>query len=137
MTGNKSAKAEFRITSWDEKPYLEFEGEGKLTQAVTTMNYTGDLVGEGKNTWLMCYGAKDIPVYYTGLERFSGTVAGRSGTFVMQSKGIFADGVANSTWFVVPNSGTDELAGLSGEGRTTAVGGEESVPVTFDYQFEE
>lgn len=136
MSSDENAKAEFRIASWDENPYAEFDGGGKLTKAVTTQNYTGDLVGESTTTMLMCYGAADVPVYYTGLERFSGTVAGKSGTFVTQAKGIYADGVANTTWFVVPGSGTDELAGLSGEGRTTAVGGEESVPITFDYHFE-
>jgi hypothetical protein len=136
MGSAQNAKAEFRIKSWDESPYAEFDGGGKLTKADTAQTYTGDLVGESTTTMLMCYGAADAPVYYTGLERFSGTVGGKSGTFVTQAKGIYADGVANSTWFVVPCSGTDELAGLSGEGRTTAVGGEESVPVVFDYHFE-
>ncbi|HEY0805918.1 MAG TPA: DUF3224 domain-containing protein [Pseudonocardiaceae bacterium] len=131
-----TAKAEFRITSWEEQAYAEFDGGRKLTRAVTTQDYTGDLAGTGATTMLMYYGAADAPVYYTGIEHFTGTLAGRTGTFVMQAKGTFAGGVANTTWFVVPGSGTDELAGLGGEGMTTAVGGEESMPITFDYHFE-
>jgi hypothetical protein len=131
-----TAKAEFRITSWQEQAYAEFDGARKLTRAVTTQDYTGDLAGTGANTMLMYYGAADAPVYYTGIEHFTGMLAGRTGTFVMQAKGTFAGGVANTTWFVVPGSGTGELAGLGGEGTTTAVGGEESMPVTFDYHFE-
>ena len=137
MTSEKSVQAEFRIASWDEKPYAEFDDKRKLTQAITTQNYTGDLVGEGRSNMVMCYGdSADVPVYYTGLEHFDGTVDGRSGTFVMQANGVFADGIAASTWFVVPGSGTGELAGLRGEGATRAVSGEAAIPVTFEYHFE-
>ncbi|HEX9335227.1 MAG TPA: DUF3224 domain-containing protein [Pseudonocardiaceae bacterium] len=131
-----NGKAEFRIASWDENAYAEFADARKLTRANITQTYTGDLVGEGTATLLMSYGAADAPVYYTGLEHFSGTLDGKSGTFVAQQKGAYAAGVANTTWFVVPGSGTGELAGLRGEGRTEAVGGEESVPVTFEYHVE-
>lgn len=131
-----SAKAEFRITSWNEDAYAELDGPAKLTQALTTADYTGDLAGEGRTNMVMCYGAPDVPVYYTGLEHFTGTLAGKSGSFVVQAKGTFADGVADTTWFVVPGSGTGELAGLRGEGAAKAVGGEATVPVTFEYHFE-
>ena len=127
----------FRITSWDENPYAEFEGAGRLTVAITTQNYSGDLAGTGSSRMLMYYGAESAPVHYTGLEHFSGTVHGRSGTFVMQAKGTFAAGVADTTWSVVPGSGTGSLAGLSGAGSAKAVGGESSVPVTFDCHFAE
>ena len=137
MTSEKSVQAEFRIASWDERPYAEFEDKRKLAQAITTQTYAGDLVGEGRSNMLMCYGdSADVPVYYTSLERFDGTVDGRAGTFVMQANGVFADGVAASTWFVVPGSGTGELAGLRGEGAARAVSGEATIPVTFEYHFE-
>lgn len=137
MTSDKSVRAEFRIASWDEHPYAEFDDKRKLTQAITTQNYTGELAGEGRSNMVMCYGdAADVPVYYTGLEHFSGTVDGRSGTFVMQANGVFADGIAASTWFVVPGSGTGDLAGLRGDGTARAVHGEEAIPVTFEYHFE-
>lgn len=130
------AKAEFRITSWDEQAYAEFAAPEKLTRATVTQTYTGDLTGESRIDWLMYYGPGDDPVHYVGLERFTATVDGRSGTFVAQSKGTFADGVAATTWFVVPGSGTGELAGLRGEGdcRATHDG---ALTVEFDHHFEE
>ncbi|HEX4702730.1 MAG TPA: DUF3224 domain-containing protein [Pseudonocardiaceae bacterium] len=136
MTTKTTAKATFQIASWDENPYAEFEGVGKLTRAVVTQTYAGDLVGEGAATTLMYYGAPDVPVYYTGLERFSGTVSGKTGTFVLQAKGVFADGAANTTSFVVPGSGTGELTGLRGDLVYEAVQGESGVSVAFDYYFE-
>jgi hypothetical protein len=133
MTTN--AKAEFRITSWDEQPYAEFAGTEKMTRTVTAQDYTGDLAGHSRGDSLMYYGPGPDPVRYVGLERFTVTVGGRSGTFVAQSHGTYADGVAETTWFVVPGSGTGELAGLRGEGGYRAGHGESAVQVTFEYDF--
>jgi hypothetical protein len=136
MTTKTSTKATIQIASWDEDSYSVFEGVGKLTRALVTQTYAGDLVGDGAATLLMYYSAPDVPVYYTGLEHFSGTVAGKSGTFVMQAKGIFADGVASTTSFVVPGSGTDELTGLRGDLGYAATQGDAGITVVFDYYFE-
>jgi hypothetical protein len=46
---------------------------------------------------------------FVGLDRVSGTVAGKSGTFVLQHAGSFSEGKARSSWSVVPGSGTDDL----------------------------
>lgn len=131
------AKAEFRITSWDEQPYAEFAGTEKCTRTVTTQTYSGDLTGESSGDSLMYYGPGDDPVHYVGLERFTATLGGRSGTFVVRATGTYAKGVAETSWLVVPGSGTGELAGLRGEGGYRAVGGELSVAATLDYRFTE
>jgi hypothetical protein len=131
------AKAEFRIKSWDEKPYAEFAGQEKLTRAITAQTYTGELAGESRGDSLMYYGPADGPVHYVGLEHFTATVDGRAGTFAVQSVGTYVDGVAETTWVVVPGSGTGELAGLRGKGGYRAVGGEEAVKVELSYSFDE
>jgi hypothetical protein len=136
MTAEKSAKAQFRIASWDENPYAEFESVGKLTRAVTAQTYSGDLAGESRGDSLMYYGRPDSPVYYTGLERFTGTLDGKTGSFVLQAKGTFTDGLAETAWFVVPGSGTEELAGLRGEGGYRAAHGESAMTANLDYHFE-
>lgn len=130
------ARAEFQIKSWDEQADAEFAGTEKLTRTVTAQTYTGDLTGESRGDSLMYYGPGDEPVHYVGFEHFTATVGGRSGTFVVRSKGTYSDGVADTTWFVVPGSGTGELAGLRGEGGYRATGGQPAVTVTFDYHFE-
>lgn len=131
------ATAEFEIKSWDEQPYAEFAGTEKLTRATVVTAYTGDLTGESRVDWLMYYGPGDDPVHYAGLERFTVTLAGRTGTFVAQSRGTFAGGVPETSWFVVPGSATGELAGLSGEGSYRAKGGEATVPIMFEYSLPE
>lgn len=136
MTTKTTATADFQITNWDEQPYAEFDGPEKLTRAIVTQTYTGDLTGESRADSLMYYGPTDAPVSYVGLERFTCTVGGRTGTFVAQSHGTYADGVASTTWFVVPGSGTGELTGLRGDGGYDAKGGEPAVRVRFDYYFE-
>jgi hypothetical protein len=39
----KSAKAQFAITTWDEKPYSEGADLPKLTRAAVTKTFTGDI----------------------------------------------------------------------------------------------
>lgn len=130
------SSAEFTITNWDEQAFAEFEGPEKLTRAITSQTYTGDLTGESRGDSLMYYGPTDAPVSYVGLERFTCTIGGRTGTFVAQSQGTYADGVASTTWAVIPGSGTGELVGIRGDGGYEAKGGEPAVTVTFDYHFE-
>jgi hypothetical protein len=51
---------------------------------------------------------------YVALERVSGTLHERSGTFVLQHNGTMTRGVPQLTIAVVPDSGTGELLGLAG-----------------------
>ena len=51
---------------------------------------------------------------YVAIERVTGTLAGRSGAFVLQHSATMNRGVPSLSITVVPDSGTGELAGLSG-----------------------
>lgn len=135
MSEPTTATAAFQIASWEENAYQELAGTEKLTRTVVRQTYTGDFTGESRSDSLMYYPTNDQPVHYVGLERLSGTLAGRTGNFVVQAHGAYADGVAETNWFVVPGSGSDELAGLRGEGGYRAKSGESAVQVTFAYHF--
>ena len=50
------------------------------------------------------------------MQRFTGKLSGRHGTFVLQGKETVENGKIKATWFVVPGSGTGNLSGLRGEG---------------------
>jgi hypothetical protein len=50
------------------------------------------------------------------MQRFSGELGGRQGTFVLQGTETVENGKIKATWFVVPGSGTGALSGLRGEG---------------------
>ena len=51
---------------------------------------------------------------YVALELFNGTLAGRRGSFMLQHAGTMRRGEPSLTVAVVPDSGTEQLVGLSG-----------------------
>ena len=57
--GNNTAKGQFEVTDWDEKPYAQIGEGGKLTKASVKGKLSGDIVGEALTEWLMCYASKD------------------------------------------------------------------------------
>jgi hypothetical protein len=126
------AHSRFAITNWDEKPYSEGPGLPKLTRAAVTKTLSGDIAGEGHVEYLMMYGS-DGSATFVGLERVVGQVAGKAGSFVLQRTGVFENGVAKESYFVVPGSGTGELRDLRGEG-TSAVGHGTEHPLTLNYE---
>ena len=128
----KNAHARFAIKSWDEKPYSEGEDRPKLTRANVAKTYAGDLEGEGHVEYLMMY-RSDGSATFVGLERIVGQVAGKTGSFVLQRTGVFENGMAKESYFVVPGSGTGDLRGLRGEG-TSAVGHGIEHPLALNYE---
>src|SRR2546423_2764899 len=130
----KQARATFGLKSWDEKTYNEVDEGPKLTRATVTKSYQGDIDGEGKVEYLMMYRTAGS-ASFMGLERVTGSVGGRSGSFVLQHSGTFEGGVAKVILSVVPGSGTGDLRGMKGEGEF-AVGHQQPYNMTLDYGFE-
>jgi hypothetical protein len=129
-----TARARFAIKNWDEKPYSEGGDLPKLTRASVAKTFTGDVEGEGHVEYLMMYRA-DGTATFVGLERVTGRIANKSGTFVLQRIGVFEDGQAKEFFSVVSGSGTGELRGLSGEGKTSVGHGMEH-PFELSYDFD-
>jgi hypothetical protein len=128
----QSAHARFAIRQWDEQPYSEGQDQPRLTRASVAKAFTGDIEGEGRVEYLMMYRG-DGSAAFVGLERVSGRLGTRSGTFVLQRTGVFEGGEARESYSVVPGSGTGQLRGLRGEGRS-AVGHGTEHPFTLDYE---
>jgi hypothetical protein len=74
----------------------------------------GDIEGTSKGEMLTAMTAVKGSAGYVAIERVTGTLAGRRGTFVLQHTGTMDRGEQKLSITVVPDSGTDELAGLSG-----------------------
>lgn len=127
-----SANARFAITSWDERPCGTGEDPPKLTRATVAKSYSGDIEGEGQVEYLMMYRA-DGSATFVGLERIVGRIGGRAGSFVLQRTGVFESGKANETYSVVDGSGTGELGGLRGGGRSSVGHGMEH-PFSLEYE---
>lgn len=128
-----TANARFAIKSWDEKPYSENPGEPKLTRASVTKTYTGEIEGQAHVEYLMMYRANGSAAF-VGFERVVGQLAGKSGSFVIQYTGTYESGLATSSYFVIPGSGTGELQGLIGDGSSSVGHGMEH-PFVLSYEF--
>ncbi|GLZ34693.1 hypothetical protein Lesp02_68800 [Lentzea sp. NBRC 105346] len=98
--------------TWDGRPYTEVSG-AKLTMAVVTFKYTGDIEGTGTCRYLMSYDS-DTSCETVGLEEITGRIGSRSGTFVLRHVGAYRDGKVTGSFEVVGASG--ELAGMRGAG---------------------
>jgi hypothetical protein len=105
----------FQITDWDETPYSENDDGSKQSHAKIAQNYNGDIKGASELQYLMSY-QPDGSAVFVGFETVSGSINGKSGSFVIQHTGTFESGVASSSFSIVPKSGRGELAGISGTG---------------------
>jgi hypothetical protein len=52
-----------------------------------------------------------------GLVRFDGKLNGKPGSFVMEDRGVFKSGTANSVLKIISHSGRGELKGISVSGK--------------------
>jgi len=125
---------EWQEDTWDGKPAADVPAP-KTTVARDSATMAGEIEGAVAERWLMSYAA-DGTARFVGLTHVTGTVAGRTGTFVLQHAGRFdADGL-HSDFTVVPDSGTGELSGISGAGTITYTGPEEGpTRYTFEPRF--
>lgn len=93
--------------------------------------YHGDLQGTAQGEFLAAMTPVEGSAGYVAIERVTGTLAGRSGTFMLQHSGTMARGAQSLSITVVPDSGTDGLAGLTGTMRIIIEGGKHAYE--FDY----
>jgi Protein of unknown function (DUF3224) len=122
----------FKYTSWDENAYEELSNGRRLTRASVAQALSGDIEGEGSAEWLMCY-RPDKTATFVGLQRLTGRVGDRDGSFVVESHGTFDGELARGRWTIVPGSGTDELRDIQGEGTWEAPHGPEA---TFELDYD-
>ena len=76
--------------------------------------FSGDLVASSVGQMLTGMSAVKGSAGYVAIERVTGTLAGRTGSFILQHTGVMNRGVPSLAVTVVPDSGTVELTGISG-----------------------
>jgi len=76
--------------------------------------FEGDLMATGKGEMLTALTPIKGSAGYVAIERVTGTLQGRSGSFVFQHSGTMDQGAQRLSITVVPGSGTGALAGISG-----------------------
>ena len=98
--------------------------------------FHGDLEGSSKGEMLSAMTNVKGSAGYVAIERVTGTLKGRKGSFVLQHSATMNRGTPHLHIVVVPDSGTDELTGLAGKMTIDiAPGGEHSYD--FEYAFAE
>lgn len=85
--------------------------------------FEGDLVAVGVGEMLTALTPVKGSAGYVAVERVTGTLHGRAGSFVFQHSGTMNQGAQQLSIAVVPGSGTGELAGIAGTFKLTIVDG--------------
>jgi hypothetical protein len=128
---SERAIASFEITTWDEQAYDERDGI-KLSRARVVKAFRGEIEGESTAELLLVL-AGEGSAAYMGVERVSGKVNGREGSFVYTHAATAAGGTQAADWPVVAGSGTGELAGIGGRLRIDVLP-EGGHVLTLDYE---
>jgi hypothetical protein len=128
------ANAVITVHKYEPAAYDEPAEGPALTRIHVEESFTGDISGGGVVEFLQAAGP-DGSASFVGIERVSGTLGSREGTFLLQDAGTVLDNIVSGHWFVIPGSGTGGLSGLRGEGGFRASLGE-GAQVHLDYWFE-
>jgi hypothetical protein len=108
MPTHAAGPFDVKMTPQDEK-----SPEG-LNRILLDKQYHGDLEGAAQGQMLTNGVSATGSGVYVAMEKFTGSLKGRRGTFFLHHIGVMTRGTPQLTVTVVPDSGTGELAGLSG-----------------------
>jgi hypothetical protein len=130
MTQHAAGTFEVKLTP---QP-AEKEGDATLGRMTIDKQFHGDLEGTSKGQMLTAGTEVKDSAGYVAIERVTGTLRGRKGSFVLQHSGTMTRGTPQLSVTVVPDSGTGELTGISGKLDIQIAAGKHSY--TFDYSLE-
>ena len=116
----------------DPQPPDEKGGGAAIGRMFLDKQFHGDLEATSKGTMLAAgTGAKSSSGGYVALEIVTGSLKGRTGTFVLQHSATMNRGVPQLSITVVPDSGTGRLTGLGGKMNINIIDGKHS----YDFEY--
>lgn len=95
--------------------YAQGENGVKLGRMSIQKTWNGELKAKSKGEMVSAMTPVKGSAGYVAIEQVTGTLAGKKGSFVLQHYGIMDKGKDRLILEVVPDSGTDELQGLTGK----------------------
>ncbi len=110
VTNHVSGPFDVIVTRQDDK-----SDDPNLARFMLDKQYRGDLQGTGKGQMLTAGTAVKGSGAYVAIEKFTGTLNGHAGSFVLQHSGTMTQNSPQLTITIVPDSGTDELKGIKGK----------------------
>ncbi len=129
----KRASGTFEVKVSPQAP--DDKSEASIGRMLLDKQLHGDLEGTSKGQMLAHSTATQGSAGYVAIEQVTGTLQGRTGTFVLQHSGSMDRGKPQLTITVVPDSGTGQLAGLAGKMDIQIEGGKHSY--VFEYTLPE
>jgi hypothetical protein len=117
-------------------PQTDDKGDPALGRMTIDKQLHGDLEGSSKGQMLTGMTEVKGSAGYVAIERVTGTLKGRSGSFILQHTGTMNRSVPQLTITVVPDSGTGQLTGLAGT-FTVKIAADGKHSYEFDYTLPE
>lgn len=109
----QTAEGEFNV-NLAPQALADTDADPSMGRLSLDKQFHGDLEARGKGEMLSTRSNVQGSAGYVAIERVTGTLHGRKGSFVLQHSGSMDRGTPSLSVNVVPDSGTDELTGLSG-----------------------
>ena len=109
----KHASGAFDVKATPQKPDNAVSESANLGRMALDKQFHGALEATSKGEMLSAMTEKGSGGY-VAMERVTGTLDGRSGSFLLQHSGTMTRGEPSMLISVVPDSGTGQLAGLAG-----------------------
>ncbi|HMG33859.1 MAG TPA: DUF3224 domain-containing protein [Blastocatellia bacterium] len=128
MSSHAKGTFEVKLTPQEQD---EQAGGSKIGRLTIEKQFHGDLEGASKGHMLSATTQVEGSAGYVAIERVSATLQGRKGTFVLQHHATMSRGTPDLNIAVVPDSGADGLAGITGKMTITIVEGKHFYE--FDY----
>lgn len=110
LTQHATGPFEVKLAPLDPAFKTEDNSIGRMS---IDKQFHGDLEATSKGEMLFVGTAKTSGGY-VAIERVSGTLSGRSGSFILQHNATMTNGSPQLNIIVVPGTGTAQLAGLAG-----------------------
>jgi hypothetical protein len=126
-----TAKGTFEVKVNPQKPDNKEAESANLGRLSLDKQFHGDLEGASKGEMLAASAEVKGSAGYVAMERVTGTLHGRTGSFVLQHTGTMTRGTPQMLVTVVPDSGTGQLVGLAGKMTIIIADGKHSYE--FDY----
>jgi hypothetical protein len=107
------------------------EGLTPLGRMLIEKQFHGDLVATSRGQMLTGMTEVKGSGVYVAVERVTGSLHGRTGSFILHHLGLVVRGVPQLSVSVVPDSGTGELAGIAGTMNIIIADGKHSYDFTY------
>ena len=130
---SQRAAGPFDVKVTPQKPDTQIARAANLGRLTIDKRFHGDLEGISKGEMLATQTDTPGSAGYVAMERVTGRLKGRSGSFVLQHSATMTRGAQKASISVVPDSGTGDLQGISGT-MTITVGADGSHSYEFDYK---